>query len=152
MAAILASALGGCMHDGDPFAGVWRLDLARTHYSPSADPRREETFSCAPASRGVRCTITSVRADGRRLVGRFAAAYDGRPGPVSGIPDMDRVTLRRSGARAVDATFSDGARPVFGYRATRSASGDTLTVISVDPVTRRKGESVVVYVLAADRR
>jgi len=58
---------------------------------------------------------------------------------------MDGVTLRRAGDNAVDATFTEHGRPVFGYRATRSTNGDTLTIISVEPVTRAPLRSVVVY-------
>ena len=129
----------------DPLAGVWRLNLARTRYSPSADPRRDEVMECTAFRSGVRCTITSVRSNGQRLVGRFAARYDGGSAPVSGMPGMDGVTLRRAGDRAVDATFTDHGTPVYGYRATRSPGGETLTVVSVDPATRAPLRSVVVY-------
>ena len=129
----------------DPLAGVWRLDLARTHSGGGADHRREETMACGPIRGGMRCTITSVRSDGRRLVGRFAAQYGGPAGPVTGIPEMDGVTLRRAGERAVDATFTRRGTPGFAYRAEQSPDGRTLTVVSVDPVTRARLRSVVVY-------
>ncbi|HET7231380.1 MAG TPA: hypothetical protein VFJ16_15335 [Longimicrobium sp.] len=102
-------------------------------------------MECVPVQTGVRCTITSVRSDGQRLVGRFQARYDGGSAPVSGIAGMDGVRLRRAGGRAVDATFTDHGTPVYGYRATQSPGGETLTVASVDPVTRAPLSSVVVY-------
>ena len=102
-------------------------------------------MECVSIPRGVRCTITSVRSDGKRLVGRFQARYDGASAPVAGIAGMDGVTLRRAGDRAVDATFTGHGTPVYGYRATRSEDGRTLTVVSVHPVTRKPLRSVVVY-------
>jgi hypothetical protein len=45
----------------------------------------------------------------------------------------------------VDATFTYNGKPVFAYRAVRSNDGRSLTIISVDPVTRAALTSVVVY-------
>jgi hypothetical protein len=129
----------------DPLVGRWELNLARTHYGGGAEPRTRESFVCAVSGTGVKCTIRSVRADGRTLLGRFTAAYGGPPGPTQGIPDVDHVRLTRVSASIVDATFTSQGRPVFAYRAVRSANGRSLTIISVDPVSRAVLNSVVVY-------
>ena len=102
-------------------------------------------MACTPASGGVRCTITSTRTSGRHLTGRFASAYDGRSSPVDGIPGMDGVILTRADGNTVDATFTRRGTPVFAYHATQTDDGQTLTVTSVDPVTRAPLHSVVVY-------
>lgn len=130
----------------DPLAGKWVLNVARTHYGGGADPRKQETFVCLANKEGrLQCTIESLRTDGRKLVGTFAAAYDGKPYPVAGIPDVDQMSLRRVDEFAADATFSYGGKPVFGYRAIQSDDGRSLTVVSVDPTTRAVLTSVVVY-------
>src|SRR5215475_8285268 len=78
----------------DPLAGKWVLNVERSHYGGGAELRREETLTCQAAGRGiVKCAIESVRVDGRKLAGRFSAAYDGKPYPAIGIPDVDQVTL-----------------------------------------------------------
>ena len=129
----------------DPLIGRWALNLSRTHYGPGVALRREETFTCEPISRGVRCTIRSVRVGGETLTGRFAAAYDGRDYRAAGIPGVDHVSLRRIDDFIADATFTSNGQPVFGYRVVRSSDGRHLTVVSVDPVTRVVLNSVVVY-------
>ena len=129
----------------DPLVGRWELNVARTHYGGGAEPRKKELFVCAAAGAGVRCTIESVRADGRTLSGGFTAAYDGSPGPTQGIPEVDHVRLIRVSASIADATFTSQGRPVFAYRAVRSANGRSLTIISVDPASRAVLNSVVVY-------
>lgn len=134
--------------DQDPLIGNWRVNLKRTHYGGGADPRRKETFSCSRWNAGVSCTIESVRSDGHFLKAGFRAAYDGRSSPVAGIPDVDRVLLSRTNDHVADATFSFRDKPVFAYRAVRSSDGNSLTIVSVDPVTRAVLQSVVVY----DRR
>src|SRR5438094_611531 len=74
-----------------PLLGDWQLNLARTHYGPTVDRRRRERFSCDAQGGGVRCVITSVRADGQELIGGFVATVDGAVAPVTGIPDTDAV-------------------------------------------------------------
>jgi len=96
----------------------------------------------------VHCVIRSVRADGRALVGEFAATLDGVGAPVSGITGVDEVQLSESGDSVLDGTFRWHGRPAFGYRALRSDDGRSLMIVSVDPITRVALTTVVVY----DRR
>lgn len=132
----------------DPLSGSWTLDRERSHYGGGAEVRREEFFTCSSDGELPKCTITSVRADGRKMVGSFTAAYDGRPHPVLGIPDVDEVTLRKRDEFVADASFGFKGRPVFGYRVFRSDDGRFLTVVSVDPTSGVVLNSVVAY----DRR
>ena len=129
----------------DPLSGLWMLNLKRSHYGGGAEPRIQETFTCRLDTGVVNCTIESVRADGRKLVGKFTARYDGKPHPATGIPDVDQVTLQKQDEFIADATFSYQGKPVFGYRAVRSDDGHSLTVVSVDPTTRVVRSSVAVY-------
>lgn len=130
---------------GSPLIGAWKLNLARTHYGVGADPRRLETFVCGLKDGSVHCAIHSVRSDGQMLVGNFTAPLDGRGGAVTGIPEVDQVTLRTVNAYIADATFFNKGKSVLGYRAFRSRDGQSLTIVSVDPTTRVVLTSVVVY-------
>lgn len=59
--------------------------------------------------------------------------FDGKAYAVSGIPDVDRVSLQKLDDHAVDATFTYRGRPVLGYRAVKYDDGRSLTMVSVDP-------------------
>ena len=146
--ACMATASAAQQPAADPLVGRWKLNVARTHYGGGAEPRRSESFVCVASSGGIDCTIQSVRADGRNVVGGFTGSYDGSPGPTRGIPDVDHVRLTRVNESIADATFTTQGRPVFAYRTVRSVNGQWLTIISVDPTTRAVLNSVVVY----DRR
>jgi len=139
------ATVGAAQPEPDPLSGRWTLNLPRTHYGGGAEPRQRESFTCVRNRVGVDCTIASVRVGGSRIDGGFVAAYDGTPGPTRGIPDVDHVRLIRVTESIADATFTLQGRPVFAYRAVRSASGRSLTIISVDPTTRAVLNSVVVY-------
>lgn len=143
--ACLMAAAAAPQPASNPLVGRWDLNLARTHYGGGAEPRRRESFNCAADGPGVKCTIASVRADGRTVVGAFTARYDGIPAPTAGIPEVDHVRLTRVSASIADATFTAQGRPVFAYRAVRSTNGRSLTIISVDPTSRAVLNSVVVY-------
>ena len=141
----LTLALWVTAASADPLSGTWILNLQKSHYGGGAELRRRETFKCQVDSGLLKCTIDSVRADGRKLVGTFTAPYDGRPRPAAGIPDVDQVSLQKIDEFVADATFSFKGKPVFGYRAVKSADGRSLTIVSVEPTTRVVGSSVVVY-------
>ncbi len=145
LCAFLATVGSAQQPTTDPLSGRWELNVARTHYGGGAEPRRRESFHCTQTAGGVDCTIQGQRADGRTVVGGFTAAYDGTPGPTRGIPDVDHVQLTRVSASIADATFTQRGRAVFAYRAVRSSGTRSLTIISVDAVTRAVLHSVVVY-------
>ena len=149
--AYVATATAARQPTTDPLSGRWELNVARTHYGGGAEPRQRESFNCNRTTTGVDCTIESVRAGGRRVVGGFSAAYDGAPGLTRGIPDVDHVRLIRVNASIADATFTSQGRSVFAYRAVRSANGRSLTIVSVDPVSRAVLNSIVVYDQRATR-
>ena len=135
-------------HSAAPLLGDWQLNLSRTHYGPNVDRRRRERMTCTAEVEKVRCVIRSTRSDGRELTGQFTASLDGVAGPVTGIPDVDEVQLRRPSSSLIDATFLLRGTPVFGYRAYQADDGHSLMIMSVDPVTRAAATTVVVY----DRR
>jgi hypothetical protein len=133
------------MHSTPPLVGSWELNVGRTHYGPGVDRRRRERMMCTAVTEKVRCVIRSVRSDGRQTTGQFTAPLDGVPAPVTGIPDIDEVQLRRQSLSLIDAVFFLRGKPVFGYRAFRADDGRSLMIMSVDPVTGAAGTTLVVY-------
>jgi hypothetical protein len=131
---------------GDPLAGKWRADLAASRFTPDFPALRSQTMTCTIySSGGIACTMWRVKADGQRSSGHFAARYDGHRYPLTGLPEMDGVTLRRD-RHGTMAMFSKGETPVYAYRLVVSADRRRLTVRSVDPQTHRALFSIVEYV------
>lgn len=129
----------------NPLVGRWDLNVARSHYGGGAEARRQELFVCEAVNGFLRCTTTSVRIGGRKVVVTFTARDDGTPSPVGGLDDIDEISLTRIDRSIVDATFRLRGQPVFAYRAIRATDGGSLTVVSVDPVSRTVLRSVIVY-------
>lgn len=130
---------------GAAIVGSWRLNLGRTRYGPGVDRRQWERFTCAERSARVECTIQGARSDGRIVRARFAAGVDGAAAPVAGIAGADEVRLRAAGPGVLDATFLLRGEPAYAYRAYRADDGRSLTLVSVDAISRAALSTVVVY-------
>lgn len=83
--------------------------------------------------------------DGKVNSGSFDAVPDGPPGEVSGIEGLDSVRLRGAEPGIMEATFYDRDEPRFAYRAWREADGHSLVIVTVDPITRDRLSTTVVY-------
>jgi hypothetical protein len=141
----VARAQAAAAADSLALIGTWQLDLGRTHYGAGVDQRRREKMVCVARGGSLRCTVESVRADGRSAVARFAAPVAGGRSTVVGLPDIDTVDLQPLADGLVDATFFYRRQAKYGYRAYRSADSNTLFIVSVDPVTRAALTSIIVY-------
>ena len=128
-----------------PVIGDWTLDLGRTVYGPSVEKRVDERFTCSMDGKGVHCRISSTKENGTVNSGSFDAVPDGPPGEVQGIEGLDNVRLTSAEAGVMEATFYDRDRPRFAYRAWREDAGRTLVIVTVDPITRNKLSTTVVY-------
>jgi hypothetical protein len=136
----------------DPLAGHWELNVKKSHYGGGAQKRTQETFTCEQQKNGVTCNIHSVLEDGTKKDASFTATYDGTAARVTGLDDIDEVRLERASDTIASATFIHLGNYVYAYRATKSDDGKTLTVVSVDPITRRRLKSVVVYDLVVEKK
>jgi hypothetical protein len=124
--------------------GNWTLNVAKSHYGGGAEARKSETMICG-LDDDTHCSIVSERANGRTVRMRFRGVTNGSAGTVTGADDLDQVILKHIDANTLDATFLFKGKPVFAYRAVRSADRKTLTFTAVDPKTRSPLKSVIVY-------
>ena len=106
--------------------GTWRLNLARSKYSPGP-PIREETRVYTRMPDGIQGVVTRTHADGR--VERFEYnANFGREQMVTGNPDYDAVTLRKIDEFTSASTLTH-AGSVYGVgRRVISPDGKTMTL------------------------
>lgn len=106
--------------------GTWRLNVAKSKYSPGP-PLRSETRVYARQADGVHGVVTRVHMDGRTEKFEYVANF-GNDHVVTGIPEYDRVTLRRVDELTSDAVLSH-AGMVFGVaRRTIAPDGRTMTI------------------------
>lgn len=110
----------------DAIIGTWRLDLAKSRYSPGPPPR-SETRTYARDAAGVAGRIERQYADGRVEVIDYRADAH-RDVPVSGTRAYDAIRFRQTDEYTTEGVLSH-AGMVYGYsRRIISADGTTLTI------------------------
>jgi hypothetical protein len=106
--------------------GTWQLNVAKSKYSPGP-PLRSETRVYARKADSVHGVVTRVHRDGRMEKFEYVANF-GNDHVVTGIPEYDRVTLRRVDELTSDAVLSH-AGTVFGVaHRTIAQDGRTMTI------------------------
>ena len=106
--------------------GTWRLNVAKSKYSPGP-ALRSETRVYTRQPDGVKGVVSRVHADGRTEKFEYMANF-GKDIMVTGIPEYDAVTLRKVDDLTSDAVLSH-AGTVYGVaRRTIAADGKTMTI------------------------
>lgn len=76
----------------DPIAGNWSADLAGSTLPSGFPELQSQTMELRFASGKLQCSTERVDRRGTKTHAFFAAAFDGRRYPVSGMPDIfDRI-------------------------------------------------------------
>jgi hypothetical protein len=112
---------------GDPFAGTWTLNVAKSKYDPGPPPKSGSvTFASKGAS--ITATITGVSATGENLKFGYTAMIDGKDHPLTGSADGDTITLRQVSPTSVETTYKLKGKVTLVNVRSVSADGKTLTV------------------------
>ena len=88
----------------DNNVGTWKLNLAKSKYSPGPAPKSQTLKIEAWGNDGVKYTADGVGADGKPTHAEFQAKYDGKDYPFKGNPDADMLSYKRIDANTLEAT------------------------------------------------
>ena len=106
--------------------GSWRLNVAKSKYSPGP-PLRSETRVYTKGADGVKGVVSRVYGDGRSERFEYLANF-GKDMMVTGIEEYDSVTLRKIDDLSSDAVLSH-AGTVYGVaRRVIAPDGKTMTI------------------------
>ena len=123
--------------------GTWRLNVAKSKYSPGP-PLRSETRVYTKGADGVKGVVSRVYGDGRAEKFEYLANF-GKDMMVTGIEEYDSVTLRKVDDLTSDAVLSH-AGTVYGVaRRTISADGKTMTITFDRKSSETPVHNVAVY-------
>ena len=106
--------------------GTWRLDLAKSKYSPGP-PLRSETRVYTTDGTGVKGVIDRVYGDGRREVIEYRAEVD-IDVPVSGSKAYDAIRFKRIDEFTTEGVLSHAGRVFGASRRVISEDGETMTI------------------------
>ena len=112
----------------DPQVGVWKLNVAKSTYSPGPGPKSGTTTITA-AGAGTKVVVDQVLADGSKRHYEFTASYDGKDSPVTGNnPELDTVARTRTNPTTVQTIAKKGGKVTTTQSSVVSTDGKTRTV------------------------
>ena len=112
----------------DPLVGTWKLNLAKSKFSPGPAPK-DETRVYESQGEGIKVTVITLAADGHSTTVHIAANYDGKDYPVTGSSVYDAIALKRINQQIAEGILMHGSNPVATSRREISVDGRTLTII-----------------------
>ena len=137
--AMVAVSVG--LWGADSPIGTWKLNLAKSKYSPGPAPK-SLTVKFEPSGEGVKFTAEGLDAAGNPTSGEFTANYDGKDVPYKGggVLEADTIALKRINASTTEATYKRGGKVVGTVRGVISGDGKVRTVTTAG--TNAKGQKV----------
>lgn len=99
----------------DNSMGTWKLDVAKSKYTPAPMPVKALVVIREAADGGVKVSTTGEQADGTAINSSYTAKLDGSEVPVSGNAPYDMIAIKEVNPN----TFTDERRKGSGsYKAT----------------------------------
>src|SRR6187397_1990025 len=144
--AAAALALNATTAAPDNNIGTWKMNVAKSKFSPGPAPKSQTLKIEAWGEDGVNYTADGVDGDGKTTHWTLQAKYDGKFYPFKGNPDSDMLAYKRIDVNTLHMTSQLGGKQNMTGMIVISKDGKTRTLTQVG--TNAKGQkinNVVVY-------
>jgi len=131
--------LGSIAQAADNQAGTWKLNVAKSKYSPGPAPK-EGTLTIESQADGLKFTIHGTDAEGKAVHMEFSPKYDGKDYPATGMPGADTISMKKIDDNTIETVSKKGGKPLITTKSVVSKDGKTRT--SSQKGTNAKGEKV----------
>lgn len=111
----------------DPVVGTWTLNVAKSTFKPGP-PLKSGTVTFSASMKGVQVVADLVDGQGAATHTEYTASYDGKDYPITGLPTVDVVSLKRIDANTSERTDKKAGKLVQTYHRQVAADGKTMTV------------------------
>ncbi len=112
----------------DPFVGTWRLDTAKSKYSPGPAPK-SQTATYEAAGPGYKVSVKAEPASGAAQQWSYSTALDGKDVPITGNnPNADMIAVKRIDATTLESINKKGGKVTTTQRNVVAADGKSRTV------------------------
>jgi hypothetical protein len=137
---LTAFLIGPASAQTDPQIGLWKLNVAKSKYSPGPGPTAATT-KIEAAGAATKLTVDQTFADGTKRHWEITASYDGKDTPVVGNnPDADTIARTRLDASTVQTVAKKAGKVTTTQTSALSKDGKTRTVTTTG--TNAKGQKV----------
>jgi hypothetical protein len=111
----------------DPAAGTWKLNPAKSRYSPGPVPK-SNVITIAAVENGLKVSGQGTDGAGKPTTLNYTVTYDGKEKPVTGSPDYDSTSGKRINASTTEQTRKLEGKMVQTQKREVSADGKTMTI------------------------
>ena len=139
--------IGSLVHaqSAPAWAGTWKLNLAKSKYSPGPAPKSSTIKTEAVAGGSLKQTTDQMTGTGESRHIEVTAMFDGKDAVVKGNPDADTQAYKRVDDRSYEVTAKKNGKVTTVAKVTISADGKTRTVTQTgtDPQGRAVNNTIV---------
>ena len=128
MLLLAALAVNFAAAAADPQSGTWKMNPAKSKYSPGPAPK-SLTVKVEADANHVKINADGINGDGSELHVAYDAKFDGKDYPATGLPNADAVSVKRLKGGAVESTQKKAGKVTMTITSTVSKDGKTRTSI-----------------------
>jgi hypothetical protein len=129
----------------DPVVGTWKLNVAKSKFSPGP-ALKSQTRIYSQSAEGITLNMKTVGADGKETTTQTTYQFDGKDYPVTGAPDYDSLSAKQIETNTAEFTLKKAGKAIGTTRRTVSKDGKILTATSkVTDAKGQKSEDVTVF-------
>ena len=137
--AVSVLVLGSIAQAADNQVGIWKLNVAKSKYSPGPAPK-EGTLTIESQADGLKFTIHGTDAEGKAVHMEFSPKYDGKDYPATGMPGADTISMKKIDDYTVETVSKKGGKPLITTKSVVSKDGKTR--MTTQEGTNAKGQKV----------
>ena len=138
-------ALGMTLLAANPIIGTWKLNVAKSKYSPGPPPK-SATITYEKTAEGIKRTGETVDGQGKATSFEYTAKYDGKYYPITGSDLYDAIALKSVTNSTSEATLKKSGKVVSHARRVVSEDGKTMTLtINGSNAKGQKTKDIAIY-------
>jgi len=122
----------------DAHMGSWKLNEAKSKLAPGA--AKNTTVVYEAAGDNIKVTVDGVNGDGSPVHNEWTGKFDGKDYPVTGDPNSDARSYKKTGDRTLALTVKKGGKVTTTGQIVVSGDGKSRTVTTT--ATDSKGKKV----------
>jgi hypothetical protein len=123
---LVTLALSVAARAADQHSGTWKMNPAKSKYSPGPAPK-STTVSINSDADNIKLTSDGIDASGNPIHMEYTAKFDGKDYPITGAPNADTIALERPDASTIRSTVKKGGQVVMTVTSVISKDGTMRT-------------------------
>lgn len=120
---------------GKIHVGTWKINLAKSKYSPASLAPKRTTVTNEPVGDGFKAVVDIVDSTGKAIHSEYTYKFDGRDVPVPGDPSRDMTSVRKIDDYTLEQMNKKGGKMTTTSRVVYAKNGKsrTFTTTGITP-------------------